>query len=170
MLNLTHRLSTSVPAHLTLALTAEDRSRSRHYFEAESGQGVYLRLPRGTVLRHGDLLQSEDGTTVVQVIAKPEPVMVVTAQTPLQLLRAAYHLGNRHVPLEVTADYLQCLPDSVLKAMLEHLGLIQKPEPTRIPIMIMTLSIVTAPSIHITPNIPDEFPEIFFIVTSTCQP
>ena len=122
MLNLTHRLSTSVPAHLTLALTAEDRSRSRHYFEAESGQGVYLRLPRGTVLRHGDLLQSEDGTTVVQVIAKPEPVMVVTAQTPLQLLRAAYHLGNRHVPLEVTADYLQCLPDSVLKAMLEHLG------------------------------------------------
>jgi len=123
MLNLTQRLNNSVPADLTLALTAEDRSRSRHYFETESGQGLYLRLPRGTVLRHGDLLQSEDGTTVVQVLAKPEPVMVVTAQIPLQLLRAAYHLGNRHVPLEVTATHLQCSPDSVLKAMLEQMDL-----------------------------------------------
>lgn len=127
MLNLTRRLSAAgssdlTSPDLTLALSAEDRSRSRHYFETESGQGVYLRLPRGTVLHHGDLLQSEDGTTVVQVIAKPEPVMVVTAPTPLQLLRAAYHLGNRHVPLEVTADHLQFLPDSVLKAMLEQLG------------------------------------------------
>jgi urease accessory protein len=123
MLTLTHRLSIPTPAHLTLSLTAEERSRSRHYFEAELDQGMYLQLPRGTVLRQGDLLQSEDGTTVVQVIAKPEPVMVVTAPTSLQLLRAAYHLGNRHVPLEVTADYLQFSPDSVLKAMLEQLGL-----------------------------------------------
>ena len=123
MLHLTQRLSGLAPVQLTLSLTAEERSRSRHYFEAELGQGVYLQLPRGTVLRQGDLLQSKDGTTVVQVIAKPEPVMVVTAQTSLQLLRAAYHLGNRHVPLEVTADYLQLAPDSVLKAMLEQMGL-----------------------------------------------
>ena len=123
MLNLTQRLSSPAPAQLTLSLTAEERSRSRHRFETESGQGVYLRLPRGTVLRQGDLLQSEDGATVVQIAAKPEPVMVVSAQTPLQLLRAAYHLGNRHVPLEVTADYLRLSPDSVLKAMLEQMGL-----------------------------------------------
>lgn len=123
MLNLTHRLSIPAPAQLTLSLTAEERSRSRHQFETESGQSVYLRLPRGTVLRQGDLLQSADGATVVQITAKPEPVLVVIAQTPLQLLRAAYHLGNRHVPLEVTAGYLRLSPDSVLKAMLEQLGL-----------------------------------------------
>ncbi len=123
MLNLTQRLSAAASPDLTLALSAADRSRSRHYFETESGQGVYLRLPRGTVLHHGDLLQSEDGQTVVQVTAKPEPVMVATAQTPLQLLQAAYHLGNRHVPLEVTAEHLQFLPDPVLKAMLEQMGI-----------------------------------------------
>ncbi len=105
----------------TLALTAEERTRSRHYFETEH-EGVYLQLPRGTVLRHGDILQSDHPEHLVRVIAKPEPVMVVTATTPLQLLRAAYHLGNRHVPLEVTADYLRLSPDPVLKAMLEQLG------------------------------------------------
>lgn len=125
MLNLTQRLipdATAVVQH-TLALTAEERTRSRHYFETESGQGIYLRLPRGTVLRHGDLLQSEDQNCLVRVIAKPEPVLIVTAKTPLDLLRAAYHLGNRHVPLEVTETYLQFSPDSVLQSMLEQMGL-----------------------------------------------
>lgn len=107
----------------TLCLTAEERTRARHYFTTEAGEGVYLRLPRGTVLHEGDLLQSDPPTGLVRVIAKPEPVMVVTAQTPLQLLRAAYHLGNRHVPLEVTVQYLRCAPDPVLKAMLEQMGL-----------------------------------------------
>lgn len=108
-------------ASLTLALTAEERTRSRHYFETETGQGVYLQLPRGTVLRQGDLLRSEQGS-LVRIVAKPEPVLIVTATTPLQLLRAAYHLGNRHVPLEVTTDYLRLTPDPVLKSMLEQLG------------------------------------------------
>ena len=105
-----------------LSLTAEERTRSRHYFETEDGQGLYLRLPRGTMLQHGDLLESETGD-LVRIEAKPEPVMTVTAKTPLNLLKAAYHLGNRHVPLEVTETYLRLSPDSVLKAMLEQLGL-----------------------------------------------
>jgi urease accessory protein len=123
-LNLTNRLppDPSSPIHFTLSLTAEERTRSRHYFETDEGQEVYLRLPRGTVLRHGELLRSEDGNTIVQVIAKPEPVMTVTAPTPLDLLRAAYHLGNRHVALEVTETYLQLSPDPVLKTMLEQLN------------------------------------------------
>ncbi len=104
----------------TLALIAEDRVRSRHHFESD-GQSFSLQLPRGTVLYHHDLLKAESGE-LVQIIAKPEPVITVTAKTPLSLLKAAYHLGNRHVPLEVTETYLRLAPDAVLQSMLEQLG------------------------------------------------
>jgi len=125
MLTLTRRLPADPNAliQFTLLLTADDRTRSRHYFETVEGEGVYLRLPRGTVLRHGDLLESDAGDCRVRVLAKPEPVLTVTAHTPLELLKAAYHLGNRHVPLEVTADYLRLSPDPVLQSMVEQLGL-----------------------------------------------
>lgn len=121
-LYLTERLTAPIsePVAFTLALTAEDRTRSRHYFEAE--EGVHLNLPRGTVLRHGDVLRSEDGKTLVLVVAKPEPVMTIFASTPLDLLRAAYHLGNRHVPLEVRETYLRLSPDPVLRSMLAQMG------------------------------------------------
>jgi urease accessory protein len=119
---LTQKLSPDVTEKIsfTLALTAEDRVRSRHHFESD-GQSFSLQLPRGTVLYHNDLLKAES-SELVQIIAKPEPVITVTAKTPLDLLKAAYHLGNRHVPLEVTATYLRLSPDSVLKSMLEQLG------------------------------------------------
>jgi urease accessory protein len=106
--------------YCTLELAAEDRVRSRHFFEVE-GQPLLLQLPRGTVIQHGDLLTAATGE-LVRVIAKPEPVMTVTAKTPLELLRAAYHLGNRHIALEVTEFYLRLLPDSVLRDMLVQLG------------------------------------------------
>jgi len=124
MTTLTQRL-TEVPADtpaLTLPLTAEERTRSRHWFETAEGQPVFLHLPRGTVLQDGDWLRSEDGVTV-RVTAKPEPVLTVTANSPLALLQAAYHLGNRHVPLEITPTYLRLTPDSVLQHLLEHRGL-----------------------------------------------
>ena len=111
---------------LTLALTAEERTRSRHRFEID-GQTVFLRLPRGTVLHDGDILQDEINSNLVRIAAKPEPVLTALAETPL-LLRAAYHLGNRHVPCEITASYLRLLPDSVLRSMLEQLGLKIKEE------------------------------------------
>jgi urease accessory protein len=119
---LTQRLPANATEKVTatLALTAEDRVRSRHHFEFE-GRSFSLQLPRGTVLYHGDRLKAESGE-VVQIIAKPEPVLTVTATTPLDLLRAAYHLGNRHVALEVTENFLRLLPDSVLQSMLEQLG------------------------------------------------
>jgi urease accessory protein len=124
MLTLTQRLNPSVdtPVSFTLALTAEERTRTRHRFETRDGQGLYLRLPRGTVLHDGDLLESETSDVVVRIVAKPEPVLTVTCQKPVDLLRASYHLGNRHVPLEVASDYLRLSPDPVLRAMLEHLG------------------------------------------------
>ena len=103
---------------LVLALTAEARVRSRHRHLLPSGEPVFLQLPRGTCLQHGDLLASKDGGAVVQIVAKPEPVMTVRAATPLLLLRAAYHLGNRHIPLEVTETWLRLAPDPVLKTLL----------------------------------------------------
>lgn len=107
----------------TLPMTADDRTRSRHRFETDTGEMLNLHLPRGTVLRDRDLLQSEDGSCLVLVTAKPEPVLTVRASTGLLLLRAAYHLGNRHVSLEVANNYLRFSPDSVLQGMLEKMGL-----------------------------------------------
>ncbi|PSB24663.1 urease accessory protein UreE [Stenomitos frigidus ULC18] len=124
MTTLTQRLTAAseTTAALTLALTADERTRSRHHFGSTEGQPVYLQLPRGTVLRDGDLLQSEEGL-VVRVLAKPEPVLTVRAEAALQLLQAVYHLGNRHVPLEIQPTYLRLSPDPVLRDMLEHRGL-----------------------------------------------
>jgi urease accessory protein len=124
MTTLTQRLTAApeTAAALTLALTAEERTRSRHRFDSTEGQPVYLQLPRGTVLRDGDLLLSEDGL-VVRVLAKPEPVLTVRAKVAVHLLQAAYHLGNRHVPLEIQPAYLRLSPDPVLRDMLEHRGL-----------------------------------------------
>ena len=106
-----------------IPLTAEQRNRSRQTIELSSTQKIYLRLPRGTVLEDGDLLQSETQENIAQIIVKPEPVITVKAKTELDLIRAAYHLGNRHVPLEITANYLRLSSDSVLESMLVKLGL-----------------------------------------------
>jgi urease accessory protein len=125
MLALTERLppDPQVVVSFTLWLTAEARSRSRYQIELANGQSLYLRLSRGTVLRDGDLLRAEADDYLVRVAAKPEPVLTATASTTLELLRAAYHLGNRHIPLEITATYLRLSPDPVLRTMLERLGL-----------------------------------------------
>jgi len=108
---------------LTLALTAEERTRSRHRFEMEDGQVVFLRLSRGTVLKDGDILQDENDGSLIRIVAKPEPVLTVSAASPLLLMRAAYHLGNRHVSVEITPSYLRLAPDTVLRTMLTQLGL-----------------------------------------------
>ncbi len=108
---------------LSLSLTAEERTRSRYRFQADDKQMVCLRLPRGTVLQDGDILQDETNSISIKIIAKPEPVLTVTAQNHLDLIKAAYHLGNRHVQLEITPNYLRLSPDSVLHQMLEKLGL-----------------------------------------------
>src|SRR4028119_448340 len=132
MLTFTRRLSAiegvTATASFTLSLTAEERTRTRHRFETPDGQGLYFRLPRSTVLHDGDLLQSEERDAVIRIAAKPEPVLTVTSQKPVDLLRASYHLGNRHVPLEVAPSYLRLSPDPVLQATLEQLGVELKEE------------------------------------------
>lgn len=109
------------PSH-RLALTAAQRQRSRSRLETPEGD-ILLYLPRGTVLQPGDWLQDATGQYQVQILPQSEQVYWVTAPTPLLLLRGAYHLGNRHVPLEVSPEGLRLEPDPVLKALLEQLGL-----------------------------------------------
>ncbi len=113
------------PALLKRAATVEldwdVRQKSR--FDATDSQGRQLGvfLPRGTLVRGGDVLVAEDGS-LVRVIAAPQPVLVITAcsqhGTPFDLTRAAYHLGNRHVPIELKPDHLKIEPDHVLADML----------------------------------------------------
>ena len=125
----TQRLSTqakqlvNLKSLLTLALVAEDRTRSRHRFMTIEGEEINLQLQRGTVLKEGDILADENNQAIAVVIAKPEPVLTVTAAHPLDFLRAAYHLGNRHISLEITESYLRLSPDSVLEDMVLQLGL-----------------------------------------------
>ncbi|MFM2429271.1 MAG: hypothetical protein RLZZ511_484 [Cyanobacteriota bacterium] len=107
----------SLPVIATLPLTADERTRSRYRYDLPNGLTIYLQLPRGTVLQDGDVLRSATGECL-RISAKPEPVLTVTARTALELMLATYHLGNRHVPLEVTANYLRLAPDSVLQQML----------------------------------------------------
>lgn len=109
-------------ATLTLALTADQRQRSRLRLPTPQGD-VLLHLPRGTHLTPGDYLQDDAGTHWVAITAAIEPVYWVTASTALDLLRGAYHLGNRHVPLELTLEGLRLERDPVLRDLLERLGL-----------------------------------------------
>jgi urease accessory protein len=106
----------------TLTLPFESRSRSRLAATLDNGEEIALFLPRGTVLRDGDALIAEDGS-LVRVVAAPQPVLRATCVDPHILLRAAYHLGNRHTPVEVGSDYLQLEHDPVLRDLLLRLGL-----------------------------------------------
>ena len=110
----------------TLELDWDTRQKSR--FDAVDSQGrrIGVFLPRGGAVRGGDVLVAEDGS-LVAVKALAEPLLAVTVGpqgAPLDLLRAAYHLGNRHVPLEVTPTRLQLEPDHVLAEMLRRMGLV----------------------------------------------
>jgi urease accessory protein len=111
----------------TVELDWDVRQKSR--FDATDSQGRRLGvfLPRGTVVRGGDVLVAEDGS-LVRVIAAPQPVLVITHCTehgsPFDLLRAAYHLGNRHVTIELKPGHLKIEPDHVLADMLRAMHLI----------------------------------------------
>jgi urease accessory protein len=134
MLNVNKRLPQGkglAPALVRRATSVEldwdVRSKSRFDATDSGGRHLGIFLPRGQVLRGGDVLVAEDGS-LVRVLAAPQPVLRVTACPahggPADLPRAAYHLGNRHVALEVKADYLQLEPDAVLAEMLRAMHLI----------------------------------------------
>jgi len=109
-----------------LALSFELRCKSRLRARLESGEEVGLFLERGLILRAGDKLAGNDGR-VVEVVAATESVMEARAGDPVLLAKAAYHLGNRHVPVQVGVDavsgFLRFGRDHVLGEMVRGLGL-----------------------------------------------
>jgi len=111
----------------TVELDWDVRQKSRFDTTDSQGRQLGVFLPRGTAVRGGDVLVAEDGS-LVKVIAAPQPVLVITHcsehGTPFDLMRAAYHLGNRHVPIELKPDHLKIEPDHVLAAMLRSMHLI----------------------------------------------
>jgi urease accessory protein len=112
--------SNPVRAHLVLPF--EQRQKTRHRARLSTGVEIGIQLARGTVLRGGDRLRDADGT-VIEVVAAPERVSTVRSRDLQELARVAYHLGNRHVALEVGDGWVRYLTDHVLDAMVEQLAL-----------------------------------------------
>ena len=127
-IQLVERLSDQAPLPpagtvLHLPLAADERTSLRGHRRSACGVDLLLQLPRGVALRPGERLASADGQIQVQVAAAAEPVMQVRSADPLALLQAAYHLGYRHVAMELHADRLVLLQDSVLADLLRQRGL-----------------------------------------------
>ena len=110
----------------TVELDWDLRQKSRFDASDSLGRQLGIFLPRGTVLRGGDALVAEDGS-FIKVVASPQAVLRITPcadhGTPFDLIRAAYHLGNRHVPIELKPDFLQIEPDHVLADLLKAMHL-----------------------------------------------
>jgi urease accessory protein len=109
---------------LRLALAAEERTRLRGLRHSVCGRALLLQLPRGEPLRPGEWLAAAEGPPLVRVEAAPEALLLVRAADPLALLQAAYHLGNRHVALELRPGELRLGEDPVLADLLAHRGLV----------------------------------------------
>ena len=121
MLEVTKKAASSAPATGRLRLPFELRQKSRQRARLDSGEEVALLLPRGEVLRGGDRVEASDGR-VIEIVSQEERLLHVEAGTPAELARAAYHLGNRHVPVEVGKGFLRLAEDHVLEEMLRQLG------------------------------------------------
>ena len=121
MLTLNTRISTADKISAQLVLPYEQRENSRLRTALSSGEEVAIFMPRGTVLRNNDLLMGDDGR-VVRIVAVQESTYRITCANPHDLLRCAFHLGNRHTQTQVGEGFLRIAGDKVLKEMLEGLG------------------------------------------------
>ena len=102
-------------------LNFDARTKSRLRTQLVGGEEVGMFLPRGTILRGGDRLQAQDGR-VVEVVSAPEDLLEARCADAFALARVAYHLGNRHVAVQVGEGWLRIQTDHVLKTMLTGLG------------------------------------------------
>lgn len=110
-----------VAATDTLTLPFETRCKCRGKVKLDSGEDAGVMLAWGESLRDGDVLSTANGV-LVRIVAASEAVMLVKCSHPRELAAVAYHLGNRHVPVEIGEGTLKLAPDHVLKAMVEGLG------------------------------------------------
>jgi urease accessory protein len=122
MLELRTILSRDAKASRSMTLPFERRAKSRLRAKLDDGTEVAVLLPRGTVLRGGDKLRADDGS-IVAVVAAAESLSTVVSRDPWLLARAAYHLGNRHVALQIEPGRLRYEHDHVLDDLVRALGL-----------------------------------------------
>jgi urease accessory protein len=104
-----------------IALDAHERHRRRIVLTAERGTRFLLDLPRAASLRHGDGLLLDDGA-IVRVAGRPEPLVEIAAASAVELARLAWHIGNRHVDLQIVGGALRIRRDHVIEDMLRGLG------------------------------------------------
>lgn len=123
MIVLTRRIEASDNVTASVTLDVDSRIKSRLRVTLDDGREAGLMLERGHLLRGGELLTDDAASQVVRVLAAPEAVSTVRCADPHLLARAAYHLGNRHVPLQIEPGLLRYQHDHVLDDMLRGLGL-----------------------------------------------
>ena len=121
MLKLNKKLSPDTPAQLQLSLSFEQRVKSRLRVTLSDGREAGLDLLRGDILRHGDVLCSDNGEHV-RVVAAPETLSVVRTSDALLRARICYHLGNRHTAIEINSMFISYQHDHVLDVMVAGLG------------------------------------------------
>ncbi|EJC2008077.1 urease accessory protein UreE [Escherichia coli] len=123
MLYLTRRVETPAQTTASVTLPVDMRVKSRIKVTLNDGRQAGLLLPRGLLLRDGDILSNEKGDEFIKVIAADEAVSVVRCADPFMLAKACWHLGNRHVPLQIMPGELRYHHDHVLDDMLRQFGL-----------------------------------------------
>ncbi|EET9964119.1 urease accessory protein UreE [Escherichia coli] len=123
MLYLTRRVETPAQTTASVTLPVDMRLKSRIKVTLNDGRQAGLLLPRGLLLRDGDILSNENGDEFIKVIAADEAVSVVRCADPFMLAKACWHLGNRHVPLQIMPGELRYHHDHVLDDMLRQFGL-----------------------------------------------
>jgi urease accessory protein len=122
MIHFTRKIDQSPEKAPTITLTRDQRLRSRLRVVLDDGREAGILLPRGTTLRDGDGLVSEDGL-IVRVRAAAECLSRAECADPLVLARVCYHLGNRHVAVQIEPGRLSYLHDHVLDDLVRGLGL-----------------------------------------------
>jgi urease accessory protein len=105
----------------TIALDAHDRHRRRVVLTAEGGTKFLLDLPQAAALHDGDGLRLDDGT-MVRIVGRPEPLVEIAAADGHALARLAWHIGNRHVDVQIVGERLRIRRDHVIEDMLRGLG------------------------------------------------
>lgn len=116
------KITSSPKINATITLTLDQRVKSRLKTSLDNGEEVGLFMGRGSVLAHGDLIMTNDGF-IAQIIAAPEKLSSIYTEDILLLARACYHLGNRHVALQITKNSVHYKHDHVLDDMIRSFGL-----------------------------------------------
>lgn len=122
MIEITEKMDEMPMAFTMLTLTYDQRQKSRLRVTLNNGKEAGIMLERGTVMRHGEFLRSTDGLAI-QIRAADEEVAIASSDDALLLAKACYHLGNRHVPLQIDSGSVSFLRDHVLEKMVLSLGL-----------------------------------------------